>query len=105
MQGSAHVFFKPTGRENVTAQTADEALLDLKNGLQSHNKAYIYHCTNHYMCPIGFEDNFILIGDCSGAYPTFHMSKWEDIVTDLSVLLPDFLNIRVPLAGVQTKTE
>ena len=33
-----------------------EALNKLKEGLQHPQKAYIYHCYNHYMCPVGFED-------------------------------------------------
>ena len=57
------------------------------------------------MVPIGHEGKTIIIGDCSGAYSTFHMAKWENIVTDLELLLPDFFNIRQPQAGVQTKTE
>ena len=27
----------------------------LVEGLRSETKAYIYHCWNHYFCPIGFE--------------------------------------------------
>lgn len=31
------------------------ALKNLLEGLKSERKAYIYHCYNHYMCPIGYE--------------------------------------------------
>ena len=32
-----------------------QALENLKDGLRSTDRTYIYHCYNHYMCPIGFE--------------------------------------------------
>ncbi len=36
-----------------TPKTAWKAL---KVGLMNSNKAYIYHCYNHYMCPVGYEE-------------------------------------------------
>ena len=37
--------------------TAKTALPALKKGLSNPNKAFIYHCYNHYMCPVGFEES------------------------------------------------
>ena len=43
--------------KSITHETDQyKALEKLKEGLKSENRAYIYHCYNHYMCPIGFED-------------------------------------------------
>lgn len=39
--------------QEFTPKTAWKAL---KTGLADSNKAYIYHCFNHYMCPVGFEE-------------------------------------------------
>ena len=36
----------------------------LKEGLESNDKAFIYHCYNHYCCPIGFEDEAMNSGKC-----------------------------------------
>lgn len=35
--------------------TAEGALLKLTAGLKDESMAYIYHCQNHYFCPVGFE--------------------------------------------------
>lgn len=34
---------------------APGALSKLTRGLKDESLAYIYHCQNHYFCPIGFE--------------------------------------------------
>jgi len=36
--------------------TNHSALNSLKQGLAGNDTAFIYHCLNHYFCPIGFED-------------------------------------------------
>ena len=93
------------------------------SGLKSTNKAYIYHCWNHYMCPIGFErtpvhpydaykkpsevevyDTWIIIGEISKCYPVFHVKKWDGIATDIDCAFPKFFNIRKSELGVQEKT-
>ena len=57
LRGSARIFYKPKGSKNITSEfTPKTALKALKSGLQNPNKAYIYHCFNHYMCPVGFEE-------------------------------------------------
>lgn len=35
---------------------AKKARIELKKGLRSKTTAYIYHCYNHYMVPIGYEE-------------------------------------------------
>lgn len=34
---------------------AEGALMKLTQGLKDESMAYIYHCQNHYFCPVGFE--------------------------------------------------
>lgn len=29
--------------------------MKLTQGLKDESMAYIYHCQNHYFCPVGFE--------------------------------------------------
>ena len=45
-------------------------------------------------------DNWIIIGEVSKAYPSFHIKKWEDIVTDIDCGFPRFMNIRKSDLGV-----
>ena len=48
--------FKPVGRNKTVGVTNEMALDKLKEGLRSKNTSFIYHCYNHYFCPIGYED-------------------------------------------------
>lgn len=110
---------------NSITHDVDEykALDNLMQGLESNDRAYIYHCYNHYMCPIGFErtpaqpidayalmadisefDTWIIIGEISKCYPCFHVKKWKDIVTDINCAFPQFFNIRKSEMGIQEKT-
>jgi len=45
------------GLEVLTNQmsAAEGALLKLTQGLKDEASAFIYHCQNHYFCPVGFE--------------------------------------------------
>lgn len=93
--------------------------------MRDPKKAYIYHCWNHYFCPIGFEltphspydaykcsdelderesDTWIIIGEVSKCYPTFHVKRWTEIATDIQCGFPQFMNIRKSELGVQEKT-
>ena len=75
------------------------------------------------MCPIGFEAtpsfqhdaykpnkeitefrHWIIIGEISRMYPSFHVKPWEDIYTDIDCAFPSFYNIRYSDQGVQKKT-
>ena len=95
--------------------------------LKSNTNAFIYHCYNHYCCPIGFEreplnqnniyDNeknqnddddsnfidWIFLADTSKKYSNFHCVKWEDIDKDLNSKSPEYINIRQLDKGVFTK--
>ncbi len=57
VRGKAKIFYKPKGSKNKTLDlNQKQALGSIKEGLQSPNKGYIYHCYNHYMVPVGFEE-------------------------------------------------
>lgn len=121
--GQARISFKLHGKGKMVGIDSETALKDIQTGLQDEKKAYIYHCYNHYMCPIGFEStptfqhdaykpneeisefkHWIIIGEISRMYPSFHIKQWEDIYTDIDCAFPRFMNIRKSEEGVQMKT-
>jgi hypothetical protein len=123
VKGEARIVYKLHGKTITHDVSSNDALQNLKAGLRSESRAYIYHCYNHYMCPIGFEetpskpyqayaakeeicetDDWIIIGEISKMYPCFHVRRWADIHLDISQAFPNFYNIRKPEAGVQEKT-
>ena len=123
VRGYYYTLYKPKGCA-TTSISEEVALSLLKEGLQSCNTAFIYHCYNHYMCPIGFElvpeypehayvdaktisnndeypvNNWILIGDTSRKHSTIHSRLWEDIVLDLNCDSPHHYDIRKPYLGI-----
>ncbi len=123
VHGRARTVYKPKGSKNRTRDLrTDEALNLIKSGLQNNTKAFIYHCYNHYMVPVGFEDvpdkpentykaqleqsqiePWLIIADNSRKHQTFHSVKWEDIDRDLNLENPLFLDIRNIEKGVQNK--
>jgi hypothetical protein len=106
----------------LNGETAKEKLLEQ---LRSKQCTFIYHCYNHYCCPIGYEQepidrekifnqnsgktsnsdfiDWILIAHTSRKYPSIHCVKWSDIETDLNSKSPQFLNIRHLDRGVQSR--
>ena len=64
-KGRCYFLYKPNGKNKTYGVTADEALVSLKKGLKDPGTTFIYHCHNHYFCPIGYEDT---PADCSKAY-------------------------------------
>lgn len=124
IKAKARIFWKLHGKNRTEGKSAEQALKELTQGLTSNNKAYIYHCFNHYMCPIGFEiaplrpsdaykplseinpselQAFIIIGEASKAYPIFHVKKWDDIALDIDQQNPNFFNIRKTEIGIQSR--
>ena len=114
VKGCSYVLYKPHGKNKTAGETASGALSKLTHGLKDESLAYIYHCQNHYFCPIGFEatpvkankafsrgplspqevEYWILIGESSRKHPAIHCKKWADIVTDLNTQNPEYLDIR-----------
>ncbi|XP_063316081.1 basic immunoglobulin-like variable motif-containing protein [Pelobates fuscus] len=122
VKGCSYVLYKPHGKNKTAGESAVGALSKLTQGLKDESMAYIYHCQNHYFCPIGFEatpvkpckayrgqlfqhevEYWILIGEPSRKHPTIHCKKWADIVTDLNTQNPDFFDIRHTERGLQCR--
>ncbi|XP_070173302.1 basic immunoglobulin-like variable motif-containing protein isoform X1 [Littorina saxatilis] len=122
VRGHCYYMYKPNGKNRTSGVTADEAQLKLKQGLRQPTTTFIYHCQNHYFCPIGFEDvpfkashaycgelpqneveTWVLIGDPSRRQPTIHCKRWEDIVIDLNCQNPEFFDIRREWKGLQRR--
>uniref|UniRef100_A0A8C3L7D1 Basic immunoglobulin-like variable motif-containing protein n=1 Tax=Chrysolophus pictus TaxID=9089 RepID=A0A8C3L7D1_CHRPC len=120
IKGCSYVLYKPHGKNKTAGETAVGALAKLTRGLKDESMAYIYHCQNHYFCPIGFEatpvkaskayrgrvlqqevEYWILIGEPSRKHPTIHCKRWADIVTDLNTQNPEYLDIRHLERGLQ----
>lgn len=77
VQGCSYILYKPHGKHKTAGETgeclkcgeqmniadvttascslAEGALMKLTQGLKEESMAYIYHCQNHYFCPVGFE--------------------------------------------------
>ena len=47
--------WKLRGQNRTPGVSESDAFDMLKEGLLSEDRAYIYHCWNHYFCPMGFE--------------------------------------------------
>lgn len=113
VKGRCFNLYKPQGKNRTSGLTSEEALVLLKKALQDPSIALIYHCQNHYFCPIGFEETpitaeqaycvnlpdeeyntWVLIGDPSRRHPCIHCKRWEDISADLNTTNPDYIDIR-----------
>lgn len=122
VSGDARIFWKLHGEDRTLDVSSENTLNSLISGLKSTEQSFIYHCHNHYFCPMGFELNpinppdtykplseirdseivpWIIIGEPSKAFPCFHIRKWSDIVTDIDCQNPRYFNIRYPERGVQ----
>ena len=75
VSGQAYYFYKPVGKGRTFGVRPERALESLKEGLHDPAMAFIYHCYNHYFCPIGFEEvpknatdayRYIVSKTCSG---------------------------------------
>ena len=62
--GSSRYLYKPKGKMSTSGISESDGKTLLKEGLESNDKAFIYHCYNHYCCPIGFEDEAMNSGKC-----------------------------------------
>uniref|UniRef100_A0A3Q3JVR7 Uncharacterized protein n=1 Tax=Monopterus albus TaxID=43700 RepID=A0A3Q3JVR7_MONAL len=119
VRGCSYILYKPHGKHKTAGET-EGALMKLTQGLKDEAMAYIYHCQNHYFCPVGFEatplkaaraygplptgemEYWILIGEPSRKHPAIHC-KWLDIVTDLNTQNPAYLDIRHTERGIQQR--
>ncbi|XP_036395959.1 basic immunoglobulin-like variable motif-containing protein [Megalops cyprinoides] len=122
VRGCSYFLYKPHGKHKTAGETSEGALMKITEGLKDESIAYIYHCQNHYCCPLGFEatplkaakayrgalpgnemEYWILIGEPSRKHPAIHCKKWVDIVTDLNTQNPEYLDIRHTERGIQCR--
>lgn len=124
-RGRAYILYKAQGQGKTTHLYPDNAaaLVAVKAALRDPHCALIYHCHNHYMVPVGYQeipqaqtdflkptvpltstDTTIFIGEVSrGRHEAMYARKWEQVVTDLECQSPFFYNIRHPELGVQRR--
>nr|KAI8751667.1 basic immunoglobulin-like variable motif-containing protein [Biomphalaria glabrata] len=119
IKGKGYFLYKPCGKNRTAGLTEEQALQKLKQGLQDPNRSFVYHCHNHYFCPIGYEDTpmfsvdaykanvgekavdtWILIGDTSRKFPCIQCTRWEDICIDLKCPENSYFNIRQNWRGI-----
>lgn len=121
VEGKASMFYKPVGTCKTAGINGKIAKENLETLLHSNDYAFVYHCYNHYCCPIGYEKepldhkkifktngnvdflDWILVADTSKKYQSIHCVKWDDIDKDLNLKSPEYLNIRRAELGVQVK--
>ncbi|XP_024909492.1 basic immunoglobulin-like variable motif-containing protein [Cynoglossus semilaevis] len=110
VRGCSYFLYKPHGKHKTAGETAEGALMKLTQGLKDESMAYIYHCQNHYCCPVGFEATPLKAAKAYtmetldlmwGTTRAIHCKKWLDIVTDLNTQNPEFLDIRHTERGIQ----
>ena len=63
VDGDTYILYKPKGKSRTIGLSGEEALRQLKKGLHNPQMSFIYHCYNHYFCPIGYEDSPIKAAD------------------------------------------
>ncbi|KPI87589.1 hypothetical protein ABL78_3340 [Leptomonas seymouri] len=124
-QGKAYILYKVHGHGKTTHIYPDNAaaLVAVKAALRDPHCALIYHCHNHYMVPVGYQeiphaqtdffkpdvlesncDTTIFIGEVSrGRHEAVYARKWEHIVRDIECRSPFYFNIRHPEQGVQKR--
>ena len=56
VSGQAYYFYKPCGKRKTLGIKPALAMERLKSGLRDPSMAFVYHCHNHYFCPVGFEE-------------------------------------------------
>ncbi|KAG5511184.1 hypothetical protein JKF63_07126 [Porcisia hertigi] len=125
LRGRAYILYKAHGSSTTSHLYANdtEALAAVKAALRDPHCALIYHCYNHYMVPLGYQDiplaqtdflkptvaesnceTTIFIGEVSrGRHEAMYARKWSQIVKDIECKSPFFYNIRKPEAGVQRR--
>ncbi|KAK7201478.1 hypothetical protein NESM_000210900 [Novymonas esmeraldas] len=125
VRGRAYILYKAHGHGKTSHLYANntEALAAVKAALRDPHCALIYHCYNHYMVPIGYQDiplaqtdflmpsvadssceTTIFIGEVSrGRHDAMYARRWSQIVTDIECRSPHYFNIRHPEQGVQRR--
>eukprot|EP00761_Pharyngomonas_kirbyi_P014546 gb/GECH01014576.1/.p1 GENE.gb/GECH01014576.1/~~gb/GECH01014576.1/.p1 ORF type:complete len:466 (+),score=90.73 gb/GECH01014576.1/:1-1398(+) len=122
VEGNATYLWKAHGRGRQIGREEEDVYQELKDGLGSRNVAFIYHCKNHYLLVIGYQDSpmtqekafttelngidyerWILLGEISKNFPPIMCVKWSDVAKDITLQSPYYFNIRHPERGVRER--
>ncbi|KAK2953779.1 putative cob(I)alamin adenosyltransferase [Blattamonas nauphoetae] len=55
-KGRSNYLWKALGSKQTLGKGEEDALRETKNAIMSDRQMIIYHCHNHYICMVGFED-------------------------------------------------
>lgn len=119
VKGKGKIYWK---RDNV--EMPEVMLREYVNDIKNSKKAFVYHCYNHYLTPLGYDavpndpakgaldvvdldfaDLWVILGETSKQYPCMHSVKWRDMVNDITCNDVYFYNIRERYKGMQIKRE
>ena len=119
--GTARIMFKLCGSRR-TDVSPDEAFWKVVRAVKSTSQAVIYHCESHFMTLVGYEvsplrqtdayspcsslpitdlEPWIISAETNGSKSPLHTIRWRDVVTDLSLLYPTYLDVRKAELGVR----
>jgi hypothetical protein len=121
--GKAYYLWKSHGRGRTVGLSDEKAEALMKATLRNPSMAVIYHCHNHYMVPIGYQEQpiaqtdafqptlspsevttHLIIGEVSrGIHTSLHVKKFSDVALDLNCQSPQHFNIRHTEKGIITR--
>jgi hypothetical protein len=120
LKGRASMFYKPQGIMMNSQVTDKIALKKLIDGLNDKRKAFIYHCWGHYFQIVGYEiasknplkayssynleedEIWFIICDTYGPECPLISRKWCDIIKDMTIKFPSYIDIRHLERGERT---
>ena len=121
VHGGAEVLLKLKGKHRKGVEP-EEALWRVIDAVKDPNKALIYHCEGHFMTIVGYEltptlptdaykspshislsdiEPWIIAADTNGKKSPLHSIKWSDVLLDLSLVYPQYYDVRRPELGVR----
>ena len=119
LQGKAKMYWR---RDN--GELPDTILREYITDIKNKKKAFVYHCYNHYLTPLGYDivpndpakgcldvvdcegaDFWIILGETTRQQPSMQSVKWREVVNDITCNDVYFYNIREKYKGMQIKRE
>ena len=114
INGKASMLYKPQGELSTPYISEKTALQRLMDGLRNNKKAFMYHCWGHYLMIVGYEiipkkevhaysgtqdigdesEVWLLIADTNRDESPIISRRWADIVKDLVMKFPAYIDIR-----------
>ena len=121
LPGTSRILFKLQGSRK-TSLTPDTAFWQVASALRTPSQALVYHCESHFMTLVGYEvspqsqtnaystcsemrvetmEPWVIAAETNGKKQPLHSIRWQDVVTDLSLLYPAYLDVRSADQGVR----